>query len=59
MYCEEFIPSDTPAPHFQRAPIRMNRRMHDKWMDRVKMYELNYGRLEPWHPLLRGQYKKL
>jgi len=58
VYTPEFVPEDTPAPHFQRPPLRSGKRDRPRDLEAIKRFEMEYGRLEPWNPLLRDKYKR-
>ena len=57
---DEFVPEDTPAPHFERAPVMINKRSTpDSRLPSIKRLEVNYGKLVPWHPLLKSPFRKV
>lgn len=59
IYEEEWAPSDKPAPHFERPPIRVNSLMEDKGlMTILRMDRFQERPLPVWSPLLKGYFKR-
>ena len=53
-----FVPTDKPAPHFQRPPIQGNRHIKDRGLNWRRRRTTYLGDFDPWLPIMRGRFSK-